>query len=1070
MNNLMIRKIKTQICKFNSFDDVYKCLDKKTRRIKGLVFEYLTKCIFEFHPMFTHMIKKAYLYDHIPIHLKENFNLPCKDMGIDLLLQTYENEYIPVQSKYRSNKFLTVSWKELSTFVGQCFGINNEFKRGVYVTNTYGINAEIKKAEHIDKIICLYGEFFDNLDKSFFDICREHFRKNNKPKRIPFQPREYQENIKNLAIDYFKGQDKGYVQMACGSGKTLTSCYIDDKMINNWTLFLVPSLYLLSQSFREFANYYYDGDDIKFLLIGSDCDVEKGEEYIKNGLFLSTDEKEIYDKLSKVNNKKVIIISTYQSSDKLKYTFDELNHNIDFAVFDEAHKTCGSRNSKFAYLLNDENIQVKKRLFMTATPRMYKSKGDSFGIFGMNNEKVYGKEIGKYSIRQGIDNGWLCDYQIVVLNITNEEIKKSFENNKLITVNNNSTDSYHLACALAINKAMEKIGCTHVLPYCNSIRNSKKFVRLYKTINRDANVFHMDGKMSATKRKQYVDSFINSESGVLSSARVLNEGINIKIVDGICFIDPRKSTQDIVQCIGRMLRLHDNKKISTIIVPTIVDDINDIDEGTVFGNLISVIKSLSEHDDAVIEYFKARKNGDKMNKKLIKYYSFKDGKIDVDDDVEFDEWRKWIELSIFRRVDNWEYQYDELVKFVRENDRLPKRTITNNTEEQIAIWTNRMKQLYRKNQLPICRTTKLEFIKGWYWNKEKQWNNTFKEFENWVNVNNKFPNCRSKNQDEILLSNWMFNVKKKYVFGDLSIDKISKMASIENWYWNKEDLWYEKYDQLKYWINNNDKFPDKRSSNLLEKSLAYWIGDQRKKYKSNGDTEKKKKHKLGTLSAKEVSLLEKLSNWYWDINDLSWINSFESLKIFCVKNKKIPSANSKLKTEKILGTWAQEQRKKYRKKMLSQNKINKLENIPCWFWEKNLDEIWRSNYNKIVTWINVNNQFPNCMSSNKNEKILGSWIMSQRSRRKQKKLSKERIVMLENINGWNWHKNELWCNKYQEFINFTKKHNKFPSSGSKDKVTKKMGKWRDHQKRRYKLGKLEQERIVLLEKINGWYW
>lgn len=150
--------------------------------------------------------------------------------------------------------------------------------------------------------------------------------------------------------------------MACGTGKTFTTYKIDLEMNTKRTLILVPSLYLLSQLYKELSNEYVEDKNVKFILVGSDVDSREP--------FLSTDRKKIKKRVKDNSDDKIIIISTYQSCDKLK----EIVKEYDLIIFDEAHKTVNDGN--FSYALYDENIKSKKRLFVTATPKIYNKYDD----------------------------------------------------------------------------------------------------------------------------------------------------------------------------------------------------------------------------------------------------------------------------------------------------------------------------------------------------------------------------------------------------------------------------------------------------------------------------------------------------------------------------------------------------------------------------------------------------------------------------------------------------------------------------------------------------------------------
>jgi len=233
-----INKFLEIIKNVNTFEELKETIKDYDKTDKGNIFELFTKYMFLIHSNFRTITKNIYLYDEIPVKLKKKNNLPERDKGIDLLLETIDNEFYPIQCKYRTNENIKVNWTNLSTFVGQAFGIAN-FKKAIYVTNTYSIDDEIARS---GKIQCIYGDFFtnDNFNRQFFDNLRNHIR-GNKLKYEVYEPWQHQKEFVQNTIDHFKDNERGTAVIACGCGKTNATYLLDKEMNNNLTLVLVPS-------------------------------------------------------------------------------------------------------------------------------------------------------------------------------------------------------------------------------------------------------------------------------------------------------------------------------------------------------------------------------------------------------------------------------------------------------------------------------------------------------------------------------------------------------------------------------------------------------------------------------------------------------------------------------------------------------------------------------------------------------------------------------------------------------------------------------------------------------------
>lgn len=269
-----------------TFDDLYDITSKLKPKEKGDLFELITFYIFKLSPTLNNKLQNIWLYDDIPIKIKRQLKLPEKDKGIDLLA-VIDDKYYAIQSKFRQNKNSIVPWADLSTFFGLSFGINDKIKGGFLVTNTYDLCDEVINS---DKVEPIYGDFFDNLPNNFFSNITKIINKQKVDEYVCKTPLKHQLECINKCDEYFKNHNRGYIEMACGSGKTLTSYWVDKKMNNKLTLVLVPSLYLLSQFYQDWVNQSYSENiKINYILIGSDADVSEDTKYKSNGLILEMD-------------------------------------------------------------------------------------------------------------------------------------------------------------------------------------------------------------------------------------------------------------------------------------------------------------------------------------------------------------------------------------------------------------------------------------------------------------------------------------------------------------------------------------------------------------------------------------------------------------------------------------------------------------------------------------------------------------------------------------------------------------------------------------------------------------
>jgi superfamily II DNA or RNA helicase len=317
--------------------------------------------------------------------------------------------------------------------------------------------------------------------------------------------------------------------------------------------------------------------------------------------------------------------------------------------------------------------------------------------------------------------------------------------------------------------------------------------------------------------------------------------------------------------------------------------------------------------------------------------------------------------------------------------------------------------------------------------REYSWMNKYDLLKEYLK-NNDFQNQTNKE-----FVGWIDRQRQNKKKNKLSDERIKLLEELNGWFWevDLDKKWMEKYNSLKEYLKNND-FPK-----CLNKDFGIWIFIQR---------QKKKKNKL---SDDKIKLLEKLKDWIWEVDlDEKWMKKYNSLKEYLQNNDFSSQLN------KNFGCWINKQRQKKKENKLSEKQIQLLEELKGWFWKVDLNKKWMEKYNYLKEYLK-NNEFPT--ESNKN---FGCWVNKQRQKKKENKLSEKQTQLLEELNEWFWEIN--YDNQWMEKYNLLKEYlltNNFPTSKNKD-----FGRWISTQKKNKKKEKLSNEKIQLLEKLNGWYW
>lgn len=668
-----MKKIIKELKKYKNWQELkFKLIDTLEKKEKGDIFELITKYFLLIDPVYQTKLKHVWLLNEVPSNVKMHLNLPDNDEGIDLIAQTKEDEYWAIQCKYRSDEESSITREDISTFIDIANTICNNISHKLVCTTANKQSYKFDKL-YDDTISFLLADIWSTLNEDFFEKLNDYLD-NKKVILKPFLPRVHQQRAIENAYNHFidGNNDRGKLIMACGSGKSLTAYWIARKLNAQNILIAVPSLALIKQTLEVWTRESLaDKIDINWLAVCSDDTVSELEDDIfmattkDLGIDVSTD----IDYISKwLNNKThyntTIIFTTYQSGEVIAKASKIADFVYDFGIMDEAHKTVGLQNSLFSHLLFDENVPISKRLFMTATERYYKGSSDE--IASMDDVDIYGEDFEVLSFREALESNppILCDYKIISMMVTKREIEKLIENNNYVKPQNENytkeVEAEMLASTIALHKAIKKYKIKHTVSFHSSIERAK-FFQSQEAIFRKSfteythlDTFHVSGDTPTAKRKKVINEFANSESSLTTNARCLTEGVDVPNIDCVLFADPKNSTVDIVQAVGRALRLSQNKEFGYAIVPVLIDDeninIEDIKNKN-FQSILSILRALASSDDRIIDYFETIESKDKLrNSGLINF------DIPLGLSIDINKFNDAIKLSIIPKIKNLKWR------------------------------------------------------------------------------------------------------------------------------------------------------------------------------------------------------------------------------------------------------------------------------------------------------------------------------------------------------------------------------------------------------------------------------
>jgi len=726
MSNIKTKEILQRV---KNWQELKYQLESLSAKDKGDIFELLTKYYLILNPTYATKIKNVWLFNEIPQSKIEYLKLPTKDQGIDLIAETKEGQYWAIQCKYREDETKSLTWREVSTFAGLSFSVCKHISFGLICTTTERFTKVLKKQNNIG--FCS-SEVWRDLDAEFFS--RLHLLIDHLPALpIALKPRPHQKRaINNAAKHYLSEKNtRGKMIMPCGTGKSLTGYWIADKLNAKTILVAVPSLALIKQTLGVWLRESIaKNKKVDWICVCSDQTVGEisKDDIVAHtqdlGIPCVTDIDEITKWFKSVpKNGLRIVFTTYQSGKVIAEASRNLNIVYDLGIMDEAHKTVGQSGKLFTHLLDDNNILIKHRLFMTATERRYLGKSDE--IASMENPKIYGETFELLTFKEALDAkpAILSDYKIITMFVSKSETADLIQKNVFVKpgkgIWNEEIEAENFASLIALRKAMKEYPIKHAISFHSGIRraelfkeNQDRFTQTLEDFGK-LDTFHVSGILPAGTRQRILDEFAKSDRSLITNARCLTEGVDVPNIDCVLFADPKRSAIDIVQAVGRALRPSKGKKFGYIIIPILVE--NEVDavkiiETSAFASILTILRALASNDERIIEYFRAISHGRRS----------KDGKIiniNIDEkiakEIDLDNFISAVQLKCWNKLAKLSWRPFEEARVYTKNFRFI------NTKEWFGFCRGEMPE---KGELPkdIPKHPQLvyknEGWKGWgYW-------------------------------------------------------------------------------------------------------------------------------------------------------------------------------------------------------------------------------------------------------------------------------------------------------------------------------------------------------------------
>lgn len=532
-------------------------------------------------------------------------------------------------------------------------------------------------------------------------------------------PRPHQQEALDGLTATFAVHDRAQLVMACGSGKTYVGAWHASDCDADVVVVLTPSLSLVAQTAAAWRQVH---PDAHMLLVCSDESTAAGLEERAAGdpLRGRPDVTTAPDTVARHFDRRrpgtlTVVIGTYHSAGVVAAALDlaDSEPRVDLLVCDEAHQLAGRVSDAFAVALRDSRLPAGRRLFMTATPVRLGNLASDAGLdeleqldgrrmLSMDDTETFGPVAYRLSAGEAISRGLLADYRV------------------LVVAGHANSDAEDIAVQALVD-AVRRHRVTRILTFHNRVAAARRFAARVQAIGDvDGVPLHataVDGTMPTAQIRRSLgrlaEPAAHARITVVASAKVLREGVDVPAVDAVLFADPRSSNVEIVQAVGRALRLHPGKQRGTIVVPLPLTPDQDDDEqlaASSFGHIWRVLRGLRAHDDRIAAQLdEASRRWNDSTAGAAPHW------LDVTgvDPADLDS----LVMRVVRGTSTlWEHWYGLLQ---HEADRLGSAARIRTSDvvhgRKLGVWVATQRWLQVRGLLHPDRAARLEQVPGWSW-------------------------------------------------------------------------------------------------------------------------------------------------------------------------------------------------------------------------------------------------------------------------------------------------------------------------------------------------------------------
>ena len=627
----------------------------QTEREKGTYFEHLVQDYLRHEATYRDLYENIWTY----ADWAREHGMDARDTGIDLVARTQgTGEYHAIQCKLYAEDY-RVQKKDIDSFFTASG--KQPFAHRIIVTTTNDWS------EHAEDALQNQQPPVSKIDLQALEDSQIDWSRYQPKQPVALKPqkqlREHQQSALRAVTAGLAQADRGKLIMACGTGKTFTSLKITEQLAGpgKRVLFLVPSLALLSQTLTEWTQE--SATPLHSFAVCSDSDVGKKRKADNDSVQTFAHELRYPATTNPASLARAmqqrhdaqhmsVVYATYHSIDVIHRA--QHAHGLadfDLIICDEAHRTTGAtfdgeEESHFVRVHDNAYLHAAKRLYMTATPRIFgdtakaTAERDNVALYSMDDEAQYGRELFVITFSEAVKRKLLVDYKVVVLAVEESHVSRRIQD--LLKDESNQLRIDDAAKIVGCWKALSKQGMTadlegdsqpmqRAVAFCQVIEQ-KASARTPKVASKDiAAMFqavveayqasaeseeetaahlrceaqHVDGGMNAGEKEERL-AWLKADAPpdtcrILSNVRCLSEGVDVPALDAVLFLTPRNSQVDVVQSVGRVMRNAPGKQRGYIVLPVVIpanmEPHEALNDNQTYKVVWQVLQALRSHDD-----------------------------------------------------------------------------------------------------------------------------------------------------------------------------------------------------------------------------------------------------------------------------------------------------------------------------------------------------------------------------------------------------------------------------------------------------------------------------------------